>query len=151
MSGIEEELRARISAYLALSTGLRLESKKDFWDGEESHPLLKPEEAPAALIGWQAIEAYWAGSKGIMSDLTSLPRDIAVMALNPDLAVASFTQFWTATLSGGGILGGRSLAADVRVTQFWRRRAGQWLLFASVEGHLDPLLFARAMVRKASS
>jgi hypothetical protein len=138
-------LIALVRAYIALSAGQRYREKRAFWDAEEPQPLLSPEESSAPHIGWPAIEAYWARSRGSIESLHTECRDIEPLLLAPRLALVTFTQRWRGTLRGEGPLGGMPLAATVRVSMGLRKRAQDWRIFMSVESHVDGPTYFRTL------
>lgn len=137
-----------VREYIALSTGLRLGQKRAYWDPDEPTPVLAPEEAAAPLVGWEAIERYWSGSRESIAELRTECFDVHVNPLGPDLALAIFRQHWTATMAGRGYLAGVPLAATVRATFALRRKADGWRIFASVEAHVDGAEYFREVYRR---
>jgi ketosteroid isomerase-like protein len=140
-----------IREYVALSAGMRFQEKRAYWDPEEPSPVLAPEEAPRTLVGWEAIERYWGGSRETIADLRTECFDVHVNLLGPDLAAAIFRQHWTATMSGPRYLGGAPLAATVRATWLLRRRAAGWRIFAVVEAHVDGAEYFADLYRRRAA
>jgi hypothetical protein len=140
-----EILIALVRDYIALSKGQRYEDKRGFWDADEPHPVLSPEESNEAHIGWPAIENYWGHSRGSMASLETECWDIEPTPLSPTLALITFKQRWTATLSGQGPLTGTPIAATVRVSMAVRKRGADWKIFMSVESHVDGPTYFRAL------
>lgn len=136
-----------VRGYIALSSGMRFAEKRAYWDAEEPLPVLAPEESAAPLVGWEAIERYWGGSRETIADLRTECFDVHVNLLAPDLALAIFRQHWTATMAGPTYLAGAPLAATVRATFALRKRAAGWRIFASVEAHVDGAEYFRSLYR----
>jgi hypothetical protein len=136
-----------VRGYVALSAGMRFAEKRAYWDEEEPSPVLAPEESAAPLVGWDAIEAYWSGSRESIADLRTECFDVHVNLLASDLALAIFRQHWTATMAAPTYLAGAPLAATVRATFALRKRVAGWRIFASVEAHVDGAEYFRALYR----
>ena len=111
-----------VRAYVALSAGLRFAEKRAYWDEDEPSPVLAPEEAATPLVGWDAIERYWSGSRESIADLRTECFDVHVNLLAPDLAV--------------------------RATFALRKRPAGWRIFASVEAHVDGAEYFRSLYRQ---
>lgn len=137
-----------VRAYVALSSGLRFAEKRAYWDEDEPSPVLAPEETATPLVGWDAIERYWSGSRESIADLRTECFDVHVNLLAPDLALAIFRQHWTATMAGPAYLAGAPLAATVRATFALRKRPAGWRIFASVEAHVDGAEYFRSLYRQ---
>jgi len=141
----DEELIEFVRHYISLSKGMRFDEKRRFWDEEEPQPILAPEEAPSPLVGWAAIDGYWAASRQSMSSLRTLCFDFHVNPLSPNLAVVAFKQRWIAQLSGSGPLAAAPLAATVRSTWVLRRRPAGWRILCIVEAHVDGIQYFRSL------
>jgi ketosteroid isomerase-like protein len=141
-----------VREYVGLSAGMRFAEKRAYWDADEPNPVLAPEESGGPLVGWEAIENYWRGSREAITDLRTECFDVHVNVLAPDLALAVFRQHWTATMSGGPkYLGAAPLAATVRATYALRRRGGEWRIFAIVEAHVDGAEYFRSLYRNRAA
>ncbi len=144
-----DEIESLVAEYVAASAGMRFEAKRALWDLDESSPVLQPEEIPQALIGWPAIDDYWAGTRGSLSELHSRYRELVHWRLAPDLAVASYSLRWRATLRDSAI--SSPLAADTRVTLLLRRRPPGWRIFHHVESALSLRTVATRLERRAAT
>ncbi len=139
----EDELVGFVRAYIALSKGMRFEEKRRFWDDGEPQPVLAPEEAPAPLIGWFAIDGYWNASRQAMASLRTICFDFHVNRLGPAMALVAFKQRWRAELAGSGPLASAPLAATVRSSWVLRRREEGWRIVCVVEAHVDGAQYFR--------
>jgi ketosteroid isomerase-like protein len=144
-SNDRDSIERLVRDYIALSKGMQFEAKRGFWDVDEPHPVLAPEEAAAPLVGWDAIERYWGASSGAMKDLATDCFDVHVNLLSSDLALAVFRQRWVATMAGPDYLAGAPLASTVRATFVLRRCAGAWKICTSVEAHVDGVTYFREL------
>src|SRR6476469_8536112 len=100
--------------YVALSKGMRFEEKRAYWDVEEVHPVLSPEESERCWVGWDEIEAYWALTKGALLDLESNCWDMTIQPVSSNVAIILFNLGWTARVKG--LSETTPLGAHVRVT-----------------------------------
>jgi ketosteroid isomerase-like protein len=137
--------------YVALSAGLRHAEKRAYWDPDETTPVLAPEEAAETLVGWEAIERYWGGSRETIADLRTECFDVHVNLLAPDVAVALYRQHWTATMAAPRFLAGAPLAATVRATCLLRRRPAGWRIYALVEAHVDGAEYFAELYRRRAA
>lgn len=151
MSDDRADIERLVRDYIALSTGMQFEAKRSYWDAGERMPVLAPEEAAAPLVGWTEIERYWSASRGAMRDLATACFDVHVNRLGANLALAVFKQRWVATLTGTGPLSNAPLASTVRATFVLRRVGQDWRIVASVEAHVDAVVYVTEMYRTAAS
>ncbi|MCB2108978.1 MAG: nuclear transport factor 2 family protein [Rhodobacteraceae bacterium] len=131
------EIVALVERYVGYSEGMNFAAKRALWDGDEPAPLLMPEEAPAPLIGWPAIDAYWAKSRVVMETLKSRTANHRVRLMSPDIALVTYDMRWVATLAGPKDVPRKPIAADVRVTALLRKKPDGWRYFHLMEGPID--------------
>ena len=131
------ELVPLIQRYVAYSEGMNFAGKRALWDGDDPAPLLMPEEAPEPLIGWPAIDAYWAKSRVVMTSLKSRTANHVCRLLAPDIALVTYDMRWVATLATAPGVTRQPIAADVRVTALLRKKPEGWRYFHLMEGPID--------------
>jgi hypothetical protein len=136
-AALAAELVPLIERYVSYSEGMNFAGKRALWDGDEPEPLLMPEEAPAPLVGWAAIDAYWTKSRAVMTSLKSRTANHRCRRLAPDIALATYDLRWIATLAGAPGLERKPIAADVRVTALLRLKPEGWRYFHLMEGPID--------------
>jgi hypothetical protein len=147
-AGDEAAIRALVRDYVGLSASRRFPERIRYWDAEEPCPVLVPEEAPDPLVGWEALRAYWAATRGAVAGFRTDVGEILVNRLAPDHAIAVFAQRWHARMADGPLLGEERLSAEVRVAFALRRREGLWRIFAAVESHVDGIEYFRRLYRR---
>jgi hypothetical protein len=116
---------------------------KSLWDMDEKDPYYQPEEVEELLVGWPAIEAYWATNTKIMDKITVSYGKAKAKLIAPDLAVAMFDLRWDAALKGRAPLGG-----DNRSTAIFRRKPEGWRFCHYIEAPLAPILYIRKLYEK---
>jgi hypothetical protein len=152
MSTFLTEITDLIIRYVGYSETMNFAGKKALWDADDPSPLLMPEEARTALIGWNAIEAYWSKSRTIMDSLQSRSANHRVRQIDEDLALATYDMRWIATLSGPKEISRKPISADVRVTALLRKKSEGWRFFHLMEGPVDLIAMARqSYARKAAA
>lgn len=120
--------------------------RREFWDPEEAEPWYVPEEVAEPLIGWQAIEQYWATNRRIMRCVRVRYSDIRVkpVAGHADQAVALFALRWDAELKDWPApLGGFN-----RVTANLRLTGDGWRLTHYIEAPMAPITYIRTLVER---
>jgi ketosteroid isomerase-like protein len=150
MTELTAELAPLIERYVSYSEGMNFAAKRALWDTADPAPLLMPEEAPAALIGWPAIEAYWSQSRTVMASLKSRSANHRARLIAPDIALATYDLRWVATLAGPSAAPRQPIAADVRVTALLRRKPEGWRFFHLMEGPVDLLAMARLAAERTA-
>ncbi len=143
----DQEIADFVRAYVALSKGKRFAEKRALWDADEPFPLLHPEEASVALVGWPALNAYWSHSNAVMRDLETQCWDIGVTWLGPGNAIATYLQRWRATLENASSLLSGPIASTVRVVLGVRNRGPGWRVFCCVESHVDGVEYFRLLLQ----
>ena len=145
MTDLTAELSPLIEEYVGYSATMDFAAKKAMWDPDEPRPLLSPEEELTPLIGWQQLDAYWAKSGTVMTELNSSARDIAAVEVEPGLALVTYTMRWIARLAGPGGKAGSPIGADVRVSSILRLKPDGWRFVFLMEGPVD----LQTMVRQS--
>lgn len=116
---------------------------KSLWDPDEKEPWYQPEETEELLVGWPAIEGYWANNLKVMSKITVSYGKARAKLIAPDLAVAVFDLRWDAALIGRAPLGG-----DNRTTAIFRKKKDGWRFCHYVEAPLAPIMYMRKLYEK---
>ena len=134
---VSGDLVPLIEHYVSYSEGMNFAGKRALWDRDDPAPLLMPEEAPQPLIGWPAIDAYWAKSRVVMTSLKSRTANHVCRLLAADIALVTYDMRWVATLASAPGVSRPPIAADVRVTALLRRKPEGWRYFHLMEGPID--------------
>jgi ketosteroid isomerase-like protein len=145
---LTREIDALVGQYVAYSETMNFDGKRALWDHDEPHPLLMPEEAAEALVGWDAINAYWSKSRVIMESLKSRSANVQARLIADDIALATYDMRWVATLAGPAGVQRKPIAADVRVTALLRRKADGWRFSHVMEGPVDLLTMAQLAAQR---
>lgn len=116
---------------------------KSLWDLDEKDPYYQPEETEELLVGWPAIEAYWATNLKIMDKISVLYGKARAKMIAPDLCVAVFDLRWDALLKGRPPLGG-----DNRATAIFRRKKDGWRFCHYIEAPLAPIMYMRKLYER---
>jgi hypothetical protein len=146
MSDAEEDVVATIRQYVACAETMDFEGRKALWDREEAMPILCPEESEIALIGWDALDAYWAKSRTSMASLKAKATDFRVAILADDIAFATYVSRWIATMAGP--VPQVPISADVRMNAILRKRAVGWRYVQLVEGPVDLITMSRLSAQR---
>jgi hypothetical protein len=142
MSAAEEaEIIAVIQRYVGCAATMDFAGRKALWDADEPEPVLCPEEAGEPLIGWQAMDAYWARSRVVMADLKAKASRFCITLLADNLALATYDNRWIAHMAGSS--GEPPIAADVRMNALLRKKPEGWRYFQLVEGPVDLMTMSR--------
>ena len=149
MSGPVEDVIATIREYVACAETMDFARRKSLWDADEALPILCPEEAQAPLVGWAALDGYWARSRVVMADLKAQARNIVVTLLADDIALATYDNRWIATMAGPAQEA--PIAADVRMNALLRRKPEGWRYFQLVEGPVDLLTMSQQAARRSAA
>lgn len=143
------ELAPLIAQYVSYSEGMNFAAKRTLWDHDDPQPLLMPEEAHAPLVGWPAINAYWAKSRVVMESLKSRTANHRARLVAPEIALATYDMRWIATMAGPSGIVRKPIAADVRVTALLRKKTEGWRFFHLMEGPVDLQTMARMAAERA--
>lgn len=143
MSTVQAEVTALITRYVGYSETMDFAGKKALWDHDDPSPLLMPEEAPAPLIGWQAIDSYWSKSRVVMETLKSTTANHTVRQVEDSLVLATYDMRWVATMAGPKDVTRAPISADVRVTALLRKKTDGWRFFHLMEGPVDLMAMTR--------
>ena len=150
MSSETEAVTEAVLAYVACSKGFNFAGRKLLWDPAEETPILCPEEAPEPLIGWEALDAYWSGSRESMASLESKATNIHVRLLSENIALASYQTRWIATMAAAGKTPEKPISADVRMTAVLRKTEEGWRYIHLMEGPVDLMTMARQSANRAA-
>ena len=138
---IEEQLGGVLKDLAGYWGNLDFAGVRSLWDPEADRPFYLPEESEQLLVGWDAIEAYWAKTKATISRLSMRIWDLQARLLEPDLAVAVYQMHWNGDVSAYG----RALGGENRVTAIFRRRGQRWYFCHYVEAPLAPMLYVQRL------
>jgi hypothetical protein len=146
MSSAEADIIAVIQRYVGCAASMDFAGRKALWDADEPEPILCPEEAGEPLIGWQAMDAYWSRSRVVMADLKAQATGLCIAMLADDLAFATYSNRWIATMAGA--LPEAPIAADVRMNALLRKKPEGWRYFQLVEGPVDLMTMSRQAAQR---
>ena len=137
-SELREALEAVIAEYERCWSSLDFDGLQKLWDPDEPEPIYVAEEALEPLVGYPAIERYWASSKAGIDRARIRTKDLQVRSIAPEVALAFFAMHWNVAMADGRRIGG-----DVRTTALLRRKPQGWRFFHYVEAPLAALVQAR--------
>ena len=141
MTSLHDELGQFLGDYERAWRGGNYEALRILWDSEEPEPIYVPEES-APLIGWPAIDAYFAGNRKVLANVAVRTWDHHVRALGTDTAILFYQMHWNAKIVDGSLIGG-----DVRVSALVRHTAAGWRFFHYVEAPPAAMVQMRQMLR----
>ncbi len=147
MSASEAALEV-VQRYVACAQNMDFVGRKALWDKDEPLPILCPEESEQALIGWDALDAYWSASRQSMASLKAKAVDFSVVLLADDIALVTYCSRWIAEMAGA--VPTPAIAADVRMTALLRKKPEGWRYFQLVEGPVDMLTMARQAAERSA-
>ncbi len=149
MSAAQQAVIQTILEYVGCARTMDFKRRKALWDADEPLPILCPEESPHPLVGWDAMDEYWAGSRASMADLKAQASNFNVILLAPDLALATYDNRWIATMAGPHPA--PPIAADVRMNALLRRKPEGWRYFQLVEGPVDLMTMSRQAAQRSAA
>ena len=121
---------------------------RQLWDDGEPAPVYIAEEAPAPLLDWDAIEAYWGATRGATRSLRIETWNLVVRELPEGLASAVYDMRWIGDFTGYP----RPIGGDLRVSALFRARPRGWRFIHYVEAPLAPIAyFKRSYERFAAA
>ena len=100
MTTREKTIEDTLQAYWRTFEALEFTSLTTFWDRADPAPLLFPEEEPAPICDWPAIDAYFANMANFMRLNETNIFEFAHKSLADNLASATFRVRWYASLTG---------------------------------------------------
>ncbi|MDA0368345.1 MAG: nuclear transport factor 2 family protein [Proteobacteria bacterium] len=141
MTSLHDELGGFLRTYEAAWRGGNYDAVRALWDSDEPEPIYVAEES-APLIGWAAIDAYFAGNRKVLANVAIRTWDHQVRAVGEDVAILFYQMHWNAKIVDGSLMGG-----DVRVSGLVRRTAAGWRFFHYVEAPLAAMVQMRGTLR----
>lgn len=136
MSTPTQEIEATLTELCGCWNRLDQPAIRDLWDSEETEPYFLPQEIKDPIIGWNALEAYYATAQARLVRCSMRIWDVHAKPLSPDLAVALYQMHWNGEIKGFDHLFG----IDSRVTALFRKRDDRWLICHYVEAPAAPML-----------
>lgn len=141
MSSPAQEIESVLKSLTERWNALELQRIRDLWDPDEAEPYYLPEESENALIGWEAIEAYWRQTQATITRLSMRTWDVQAKVIAPDVAVALYQMHWNGEVEGYP----KPLGGDNRVTALFRNKEDGWRFFHYVEAPLAPMIYFRRL------
>ena len=117
------------------------------WDPAEAEPWYVAEEVDHPMIGWAAIDGYFAKNPSVLKAIAVRYSDIKVKRLAPDLALALFTLRWDARMAPGA----PAIGGDNRATAIFRKTAQGWRFCHYVEAPIAPIVYMRKLYERDST
>jgi hypothetical protein len=143
---LHDEITAFLDDYVAKWNAYDSTGLKAMWDADEREPIYVAEEREP-LIGWAALEAYWAaGASGGSTHLIKY-RDLTAREIAPGVAHAFYRLSWNVYIPGGAYP--RPIGGWVRATSLLRRKPAGWRLFHHIEAPEASIIQLRAAHEKA--
>ncbi len=136
---LAQDIEQTIEQYRICWSRLDFDRLRSLWDPDEAAPLYLPEEVGQALIGWDAIEAYWSATRQATAAIRLETWNLHARELGPGLASAVFDMRWIGEFSGHP----RPIGGDTRVAAVFRWRDGGWRFIQYVEAPLAPIVYFR--------
>jgi len=137
-SEVREAVEAVIAEYERCWAGLDFAGLRELWDPDEPEPIYVAEEGLEPLVGYPAIERYWAASKATIDRAKIRTANLQVRSIAPGIALAFFKMHWNVAMADGRVMGG-----DVRTTSLLRETPQGWRFFHYVEAPLANLVQVR--------
>lgn len=141
MSIIVQDIEKTIEIYERCWSALDFSGLRRLWDGDEPLPVYLPEEAPAALYGYEAIEAYWAATAKAARSMRLSTAGLKVQPLAVDLVAITYDMRWICEYGPSP----NPLGGDVRVSAVLRRRNDGWRFIRYIEAPMAPLPYLRRL------
>ena len=138
-----------VQRYVACGERMDFAGRKALWDQDEPLPILCPEESEEVLVGWAALDEYWAASRRSMASLKTKATDFSIVLLAEDVALANYVSRWIAEMAGDKPT--PPIAADVRMTALLRHKSEGWRYFQLVEGPVDLLTMSRQAAQRSAA
>ncbi|NQV81498.1 MAG: hypothetical protein HQ495_13160 [Alphaproteobacteria bacterium] len=105
MASLHDELEGLLRTYETAWRGGNYDALRALWDSDEREPIYVPEES-APLIGWTAIDAYFAGNQKVLANVAVRTWDHHVRAVGEDVAILFYQMHWNAKIVDGSLMGG---------------------------------------------
>jgi len=134
-----------LRAYERCFNEQRITDLRALWDASESSPIYVAEEVASTLVGWEAIEGYWAGTQAALKRVSIRAGEPELRTLAPDLVLAHFPMHWNAEVRTGDALPGKLFGGDVRVSALFRCRGGRALFIHYIEAPVGALPFLQGI------
>ena len=125
---LHDELQAFFDDYFAKWNRNDGAGLKALWDLDEPEPIYVAEEREP-LIGWPALEAYWAGGANSTHLITY--GDLRAKPAGDNLAIGFFRLRWNAYMPGTSYR--RPIGGRVRSSALLRKKSAGWRLFHYIE------------------
>ncbi|MCS7002309.1 MAG: nuclear transport factor 2 family protein [Dehalococcoidia bacterium] len=135
---------ALVDAYAACWSRRDFAGLKALWDTDDPGPLYLAEEILEPLIGWDAIDRYWAMTSGLVTRMWMRTADLQARPLGPDHAIVFYNMDWNLTVGDQD-----PIAADVRVIMILRKKPDGWKVCHYAEASIGPLTYLRRAYRRA--
>lgn len=138
MSTLKDEVTAVLERYVAHWNAWEMDAVKALWDADEKEPIYVAEETPP-LIGWDALDRYWAVSEPRRSEHYIGLSNVMVREIAPDVAHAFYRLSWNVFIRDNHLYP-KPIGGSVRATTLLRRKPEGWRLFHHIEAPLASLL-----------
>ena len=135
-TNLEREITAILDQLCDCWNACEPERVRALWDTDEPTPYAMPQEIEAPLIGWEALDGYFARARARLEAASMRVWDVHSKLLAPDLAVALYQMHWNGLIKGFD----KPMGVDTRVTAIFRRRSAGWRICHYVEAPPAPML-----------
>lgn len=139
MNDIRQDIENILTRYRDCWSRLDFEGLRALWDTDAAAPLYVAEEAPAPLVDWPQIDAYWLATQRATRSIRLETWNLVVRALPEGIASACYDLRWIGQFEGYA----RPIGGDLRVSALFRLKAGGWRFFHYVEAPLAPIVYFR--------
>ncbi|MSO64261.1 MAG: hypothetical protein EXQ85_00395 [Alphaproteobacteria bacterium] len=141
MTDLRAEIHAVLTTYVERWNAWEMAALRAMWDADEPEPIYVAEERDA-LIGWDALAAYWKVSEPRRSEHFIRFFDLRVRALAPTLAHAFYSLSWNFFMRDNPLYQ-HPIGGEVRATTLLRKKSDGWKLFHHIEAPLASLIQLR--------
>ncbi len=141
MTSHETDIEETLHAYWRTFESLQFAKLTTFWDRADPSPLLFPEEEPAPICDWQAIDAYFANMANFMRLNETHISEFAHKPLADKLASATFRVRWYASLTGFA----RPMAGFTHHSATLRNTPSGWKICQYMEMPRSAVLYFRGV------
>ena len=136
MNSDANEIHTLLAAYATAWNAGRPSDLARYWDRDLAEPIYVAEEEDV-LVGWPAIEAYWAALDGV--DMSAEFGTAWLTPLHEGVVAAVYPMRWRLALAGHSFWT-RPIAGHVRASAVLARRPVGWKFVHYVEAPLAAAL-----------
>jgi len=141
MTDWRKEVLAQLGTAEAAWNQLDFDRIASLWEAEAPDLLYIAEEQDEPMFEWAAIQAYWAATQKLISEIRLTIGEPRFARLSDDLVRTYFRMAWRAEIRPAA--GMKPIGMELKVVTLFRQRDSAWRLIQWVESPLAPLPFLR--------